>query len=82
MLNKEEKTKEETVEKIKKILTSMAFTYRVPILGSDFDHRIVNVAITDELAEFYAECLVHRGIGDVAVLQQENEKLRKQNERH
>ena len=36
----------------------------------------------DELAEFYAECLVHRGIGDAAVLQQENEKLRKQNERH
>lgn len=82
IMQDEKKTRVETLEKIKKILTSVIFPYREPILGSDFDHRIVNVALTDELAEFYAECLVYRGIGDVALLQQENEKSRKQNERH
>lgn len=77
MLNNDKKTEEETIEKIKEILTSSVFPWNrgFPDQNGNFTD-VVNIAVTDELAEFYAENLVHRGIGDVAALRQENEKLR------
>lgn len=81
MLNNNAKTEEETVKEIKEILTSLVFYYRKCLLGANGDSadstNVVELVITDELAEFYAETLVHRGIGDVVALQRENEKLRK-----
>ena len=86
MLNNNAKTEEETVKVIKEILTSLVFRYRKYPLGANGDSAdstdVVEIALTDELAEFYAECLVHRGIGDAATLQRENEKLRKRIERY
>ena len=86
MLNNDKKTEEETIEKIKEILTSLVFYYRKYPLGANGDSadstNVVELVITDELAEFYAETLVHRGIGDVAALREENEKLRKRLEGH
>lgn len=86
MLNNDKKTEKETIEKIKEILTSLTFYYRKYLLGANGDSadstNVVELVITDELAEFYAESLVHRGIGDVATLRQENEKLRKRLEGH
>ena len=80
MLNNDKKTEEETVKDIKEILTSLVFYYRKYPLGANGDSAdstdVVEIVITDELAEFYAESLVYRGIGDVATLRQENEKLR------
>lgn len=83
MLNNDKKTEEETIEKIKEILTSSVFPWNrgFPDNNGDFTD-VVNIALTDELAEFYAESLVHRGIGDVAALREENEKLRKRLEGH
>lgn len=77
MLNNDKKTEKETIEKIKEILTSSVFPWNrgFPDNNGDFTD-VVNIALTDELAEFYAETLVHRGIGDVAALRQENERLR------
>lgn len=81
MHNDDAKTEEETVKKIKEILTSSVFYYRKYPLGANGDSadstNVVRIVITDELAEFYAENLVHRGIGDVAALREKNEKLRK-----
>lgn len=76
MLNNDKKTEEETIEKIKEILTSSVFPWNrgFPDNNGDFTD-VVNIALTDELAEFYAETLVHRGIGDVAALKQENDRL-------
>lgn len=86
MLNNDKKTEKETIEKIKEILTSLVFYYRKYSLdanGYSADPTdVVEIVITDELAEFYAENLVHRGFGDVATLRQENEKLRKRLEGH
>lgn len=78
MLNNNAKTEEETVKKIKEILTSLVFPWNrgFPDNNGDFTD-VVNIALTDELAEFYAENLVHRGFGDVAALREKNEKLRK-----
>ena len=83
MLNNDKKTEKETIEKIKEILTSSVFPWNrgFPDNNGDFTD-VVNIALTDELAEFYAETLVHRGIGDAATLQRENEKLRKRIERY
>ena len=83
MRNDDAKTKEETVEKIKEILTSSVFSWNrgFPDQNGNFTD-VVNISLTDELAEFYAENLVHRGIGDVAATRQENEKLRKRIERY
>lgn len=81
MLNNDKKTEKDPIEKIKEILTSLDFYYRKYPLGANGDSadstNVVELVITDELAEFYAESLVHRGIGDVAALRKENEKLRK-----
>lgn len=78
MLNNDKKTEKETIEKIKEILTSSVFPWNRGFSDNNGDFTdVVNIALTDELAEFYAETLVHRGIGDVAALQEENEKLRK-----
>lgn len=76
MLNNDKKTEKETIEKIKEILTSSVFPWNrgFPDNNGDFTD-VVNIALTDELAEFYAESLVHRGIGDVAALKQENDRL-------
>lgn len=86
MLNNNAKTEEETVKEIKEILTSLVFYYRKYPLGANGvsadSTDVVEIVITDELAEFYAESLVHRGIGDAATLQRENEKLRKRIERY
>ena len=78
MLNNDKKTEKKTIEKIKEILTQSVFPWNrgFPDNNGDFTD-VVNIALTDELAEFYAETLVHRGIGDVAALREENEKLRK-----
>lgn len=81
MLNNDKKTEKETIEKIKEILTSSVFRYRkYPLDANGYSADstdVVEIVITDELAEFYAENLVHGGFGDVATLQRENEKLRK-----
>lgn len=78
MHNDDAKTEEETVKKIKEILTSSVFRWNRGFPDQDGNFTdVVNIALTDELAEFYAENLVHRGIGDIAALQRENEKLRK-----
>lgn len=76
MLNNDKKTEKETIEKIKEILTSSVFPWNrgFPDNNGDFTD-VVNIALTDELAEFYAETLVHRGIGDVAALREENDRL-------
>lgn len=76
MLNNDKKTEKETIEKIKEILTQSVFPWNrgFPDNNGDFTD-VVNIALTDELAEFYAETLVHRGIGDVAALKQENDRL-------
>ena len=78
MLNNDKKTEKETIEKIKEILTSSVFPWNRGFSDNNGDFTdVVNIALTDELAEFYAESLVHRGIGDVSALRKENEKLRK-----
>lgn len=78
MFNSNKKTEEETVKEIKEILTSLVFRWNRGFPDQDGNFTdVVNIALTDELAEFYAESLVHRGIGDIAALQRENEKLRK-----
>lgn len=78
MLNNDKKTEKETIEKIKEILTSSVFRWNRGFPDQDGNFTdVVNIALIDELSEFYAESLVHRGIGDVAALKQENEKLRK-----
>lgn len=78
MLNNDKKTEKETIEKIKEILTSSVFPWNRGFPDQDGNFTdVVNIALTDELAEFYAETLVHRGIGDVAALREKNEKLRK-----
>lgn len=81
MHNDDAKTEEDTIEKIKEILSSSVFYYRKYPLGANGDSadstNVGSLVITDELAEFYAENLVHRGIGDIAALQRENEKFRK-----
>lgn len=83
MLNNDKKTEKETIEKIKEILTSSVFPWNMGFSDNNGDFTdVVNIALTDELAEFYAETLVHRGIGDVATLRQKNEKLRKRLEGH
>lgn len=77
MHNDDAKTEEKIIEKIKEILTSLVFPWNRGFPDQDGNFTdVVNIALTDELAEFYAENLVHRGIGDVATLRQENEKLR------
>lgn len=76
MLNNDKKTEKETIEKIKEILTSSVFPWNRGFPDNNWDFTdVVNIALTDELAEFYAESLVHRGIGDVAALKQENDRL-------
>lgn len=76
MLNNNAKTEEETVKKIKEILTSSVFRWNRGFPDQDGNFTdVVNIALIDELAEFYAETLVHRGIGDVAALKQENDRL-------
>lgn len=83
MHNDDAKTEEETVKKIKEILTSSVFRWNRGFPDQDGNFTdVVNIALTDELAEFYAENLVHRGIGDVAALRRENEKFRKRLEGH
>lgn len=83
MLNNDKKTEKETIEKIKEILTSSVFRWNRGFPDQDGNFTdVVNIALIDELAEFYAETLVHRGIGDAATLQRENEKLRKRIERY
>lgn len=83
MLNIDKKTKEKNIEKIKQILCSSVFRWNRGFPDKDGNFTdVVNIALTDELAEFYAENLVHKDIGDVAALQQENEKLRKRLERY
>lgn len=79
MLNNNAKTEEETVKEIKEILTSLVYYYRKYPLGANGysadSTNVVELVITDELAEFYAESLVHRGIGDVVALREENDRL-------
>lgn len=83
MCNDDAKTKGKTIEKIKEILTSSVFPWNRGFPDRDGNFTdVVNIALTDELAEFYAESLVHRGIGDVTLLQREIEKLRKRVERY
>ena len=83
MRNNDEKTEKKTIEKIKEILTSSVFRWNRGFPDQDGNFTdVVNIALIDELAEFYAETLVHRGIGDVATLRKENEKLRKRLEGH
>lgn len=65
------RNREETVGKIEKILLTSIYT-------RSQNGIITNERISVNFASFCADRLFDNGIGDIADLQQENEKLRKQ----